>query len=250
MTLPPPIWDAAGIVAAASALAGFTQGLAGFGSTLVAMPVLVTLLPVREAAPLCCLLALTTNLVLVLGTRLRRCVQRRELALLLVCSAPGAALGAWVLASAPESALRALLGAGVLGMALLSFLKGRPRRAPGLGWAALAGLAAGSLGVAIGVNGPPVVAWSARQGWGKDALKATLFAYFLCAGAAIVAIQAYQGLATPRVLGLYGLGLPALAAGFTTGHLCSGRLDEAVFRRVMLALLATTGAVLMVQGLG
>jgi uncharacterized membrane protein YfcA len=245
MTLPPE----AGVVMLAAALAGFTQGLAGFGSTLVAMPLLITLLPVREAAPLGCLLALITNLALVLGARLRCYVQRRELALLLICSAPGTALGAWVLAAAPEAALRALLGAGVLGMALLSLAAGRPRRAPGLGWAVAAGLAAGSLGVAIGVNGPPVVAWAARQGWGRDAFKATLFAYFLCAGMANVAIQASQGLATPHVLGLFALGLPALTAGFTAGHACSGRLDEAVFRRVVLALLAVSGAALLAQGL-
>lgn len=238
----------AGMVALAAALAGFTQGLAGFGSTLVAMPLLVTALPVRAAVPLACLLGLAINLAL--GVRLRRHARRRELALLLACSAPGAGLGAWVLAAAPEAALRVLLGAGVLGLALLSLAAGRPRRAPGPGWAVLAGLAAGSLGVAIGVNGPPVVAWAARQDWGRDALKATLLAYFLFAGAAIVAIQAAQGLCTPRVLGLFGLALPALAAGLTAGHACSGRLDEAVFRRLVLALLAASGAALLVQGLG
>jgi hypothetical protein len=243
MNLPPE----AGITAAAAALAGFTQGLAGFGSTLVAMPLLVTALPVRVAAPLCCLLALCINLVL--GARLRRHAQRRELGLLLACSAPGAALGAWVLAAAPESVLRLLLGAGVLGMALLSLAAGAPRRAPGLGWAVLSGLVAGSLGVAIGVNGPPVVAWASRQNWGRDALKATLMAYFLCAGVVIVAIQAGEGLITRQVLLLFALALPALGLGMAAGHACSGRLPEAAFRRLVLALLAATGAVLLVQGL-
>jgi len=243
MTLPPET----GVAAAAAVAAGFTQGLAGFGSTLVAMPILVTALDVRTATPLGCLLALCINLGLVV--RLRRCVQRRELVLLLACSAPGTALGAWVLAAAPEAALRTLLGAGVLGMALLSLAAGRPRRAPGAGWAALTGLVAGSLGVAIGVNGPPVVAWASRQDWSRDALKATLLAYFLCAGTVIVGIQAGQGLVTGRVLGLFVPALPALAAGMAAGHLCSGRLDEAAFRRVVLALLAATGAALLAQGL-
>lgn len=245
MTLPPVPWEIAGVAAAAAGLAGFTQGLAGFGSTLVAMPVLVTVLDMRAATPLCCLLALCINLGL--GARLRRCVQRRELGLLLACSAPGVGLGAWVLAAAPEETLRTLLGAGVLGMALLSLCTGRPRRAPGPGWAALTGLVAGSLGVSIGVNGPPVVAWASRQAWDRDALKATLYAYFLCAGLVIVGIQAGQGLITPRVLGLFGLALPALAVGMAAGHLCSGHLDETAFRRLILALLAATGAVLMVQ---
>ncbi|MEW5773889.1 MAG: sulfite exporter TauE/SafE family protein [Thermodesulfobacteriota bacterium] len=245
---PPPEVAVAGVAAAAAAMAGFTQGLAGFGSTLVAMPLLVTVLDVRTAAPLGCLLALAINLVL--GARLRRHAQRRELVLLLACSAPGAGLGAWILGAAPEAALHALLGAGVLGMALVSLAAGRPRRAPGLGWAVLAGLAAGSLGVAIGVNGPPVVAWASRQAWDRHALKATLLAYFLCAGAAIVAIQAAQGLVTPQVLQLFALALPALAAGMAAGHACSGRLDETTFRRTVLALLAASGAALLVQGLG
>lgn len=235
------------VLAAAAGLAGFTQGLAGFGSTLVAMPLLAAVLEVRVAVPLGCLLALSLNLAL--AARMRRHVQRRDLARLLACSLPGMGLGALALGLAPEAALKGLLGAAVLGLALHSLRSAPPVRGPGPGWVAAAGLVAGFLGVAIGINGPPVVAWAARQAWSRDALKATLLAYFLLAGLGIVGIQAGQGLVTAQVLKLYGLALPALAVGALAGHACYGRVDDRAFRRVVLALLALVGAALLWQGL-
>jgi hypothetical protein len=76
-----------------------------------------------------------------------------------------------------------------------------------------------------------VVAWASRQAWDRDAIRATMFAYFLCAGLAIVGVQIGQGLVTSRVLELFGLALPALALGIPAGQACSGRLDETGFRR-------------------
>ena len=54
----------AAALAGIAALAGFTQGFAGFGSTLVAMPMLVALLGVRTAVPVGCLMAVTINVML------------------------------------------------------------------------------------------------------------------------------------------------------------------------------------------
>jgi uncharacterized membrane protein YfcA len=54
-----------------------------------------------------------------------------------------------------------------------------------------------------------------------------------------------RGAITPEVIKLFLIGLPALFAGTWLGMKLFGRLDEATFRKIVLALLLTSGAVLI-----
>jgi uncharacterized membrane protein YfcA len=55
------------------------------------------------------------------------------------------------------------------------------------------------------------------------------------------------GMIGKNTLGLFLIGLPALAAGTWAGLKLFGRLDEAVFRRVVLVLLLLSGISLLLQ---
>ncbi|MFZ5813166.1 MAG: sulfite exporter TauE/SafE family protein [Thermodesulfobacteriota bacterium] len=243
------------IVGVAAGLAGFTQGLAGFGSTLVALPVLCAVLDPRTATPLGCLMALAVNVCLV--ARLRERVAWRELFVLCAASLPGMALGAWMLWDAPEALLKGFLGAYLVWFGLRG-LRGAGRKTsspvggqgPGnaAGTAAV-GLAAGFFGVSIGVNGPPIVAWASRRLADRAVLRGTLAGYFLAAGFGIVGSQWAAGLMTARVLTLFGASVPALAAGLAAGGFLCGRVSDAGFRRVVFALLTAAGAGLAWQAL-
>ena len=54
-----------------------------------------------------------------------------------------------------------------------------------------------------------------------------------------------RGAITPEVIKLFLIGLPALYAGTWLGLKLFGRLDEATFRKIVLALLLVSGAVLI-----
>lgn len=251
-----------GAVSAAAMAAGFTQGFAGFGSTVIALPLLVAVLGMRVAVPLGCLMALSINVALV--GRLFGHVRRGPLTVLLVTSLPGMAVGGRLLSVAPEAWLEGLLGAMVLAFTVFAARAASVADADGAPGPSLhaagsplrhavtvaVGLVSGALGAAVGINGPPVVAWAMRQGWGRHALKATLAGYFLLAGVGIVGAQGLHGEITGRVLLLFCAGLPALAAGLYGGHLCFGRLDEAAFRKVLLGLFAVSGAGLLWRAAG
>lgn len=239
--------SALGVVAAAALLAGFTQAFAGFGSTLVAMPLLGLVMGVREAVPLGCLMALSINVMLV--ARLGRHAQGPSLLLLLAAAIPGMLLGHLFLSAAPETLLKLLLGASVLVLALRPARQNAATTPLGRNWAMAAGVASGCMGVSLGINGPPVVSWAVCQAWSRETLKATLAAYFLCAGTLIVASQYLQGLMTGQTLALYAKTLPLLLAGICAGWLCCGRVSDAAFRRTVLALLASTGLALLWQAL-
>lgn len=247
-------------VSAAALAAGFTQGFAGFGSTVIALPLLVAVLGLRVAVPLGCLMALAINVALV--GRMFGHVRRGPLIVLLLTSLPGMAVGGRLLSVAPEAWLEGLLGTMVLAFTVFAARTasaGDGASAPSLPAAGAplrhavtvaVGLVSGALGAAVGINGPPVVAWAMRQGWGRHALKATLAGYFLLAGVGIVGAQGLHGEITGRVLLLFCVGLPALAAGLYGGHLCFGRLDEATFRKVLLGLFAVSGAGLLWRAAG
>jgi len=55
-----------------------------------------------------------------------------------------------------------------------------------------------------------------------------------------------RGAITPEVVKLFLTGLPALFAGTWLGMKLFGRLDEATFRKIVLALLLVSGALLIV----
>lgn len=231
------------VVLAAAGLGGCVQGLAGFGSTVVALPILGLALGMRVAVPVGCLLALAMNLLL--ATRLRRRVDGRALGVLLGASLPGMALGVLVWRWVPVTALQAGLGLLTLWLAATAWGRSRPggaRVGAGTGLGLAAGLAAGCLGVTLGINGPPVVAWAVRQGWPRAVFVATLNAYFLLAGIGIVGLQAAGGLLTPGVWELFAAGCVAVWAGVRLGTALCPRLDEAVFRLAVRGVLAVTGA--------
>jgi uncharacterized membrane protein YfcA len=199
----------------------------------------------QVAVPVGCLLALCLNVMLI--CRLRVHVRVRVLVLLLGAAVPGMILGTLVLGAVPSAPLQALLG-----LALLLFVwrewrpvTARPPAGPSLGVAA--GLLSGLFGALIGVNGPPVVVWVARQGYDRNAFRGTLTAYFLLVGLGLVASQALGGLVTMRVLTLTGIGLPALVVGVLAGLAGCGRIGEKAFRRVLLVLLGATGLSLLLQ---
>ena len=100
---------------------GFTQGLAGFGSTLVALPLLALVLDLKVAVPVCTTLAVTLNLVMIV--RLRGHVRRGLLVLLIVSSLPAMPFGAYILRVVSGDWLKVALAA-----ALFAFVaaQGRP----------------------------------------------------------------------------------------------------------------------------
>lgn len=229
----------------AAGLAGFIQGFSGFGASLVAIPLLLSVMDSRTAVPVASLLALTINATMV--ARLHGHIRRGPTAWLLAGSLPGLAFGAWILDGASDALIKGLLGLTILLLVADSLLARRPRRATAAGWAAAAGFFSGAIGLCTGAAGPPVIAWAARQPWTRDQLRATLTGYFLLTGVGIVGTQALGGLTTPRVVGLYAWSLPALVAGILVGGALARRVGDAGFRKAVLALLGALGAGLVWQ---
>ena len=226
-------------------LAGFTQGLSGFGSVLVSLPLMVVFLDVRTAVPLVSLFALCITTTLVV--QLREHIQWRRILPLLLAAVPGMAMGAYFLKHVQAGYLEILIGALLVSFSLYS-MRAKPRRretAPIWKW--VAGFLSGILGGSIGANGPPVILYTSMQPWGKNPIKSTLVGYFMVAGVGISSIHAAYRLITADVLGLFAVGLVPAMAGVLTGSYLFGKMDSGVYRKVVTFLLLLLGASMLVK---
>lgn len=230
-------------VAGTACLAAFAQGVTGFGSALVAMPLLALILDVRTAAALVALLSLAVNLALLWPAR--RDLPWRRVSPLLAGSLVGVPVGVLFLAGADPLLARALLGA-VLIAASAALLGTRGLRIGPGAWPALAaGAFAGLLGGAFNANGPVAALYAAARGWEKRETHAALQLYFLASGIAVAALHGAAGITDRRVLLAAASALPALALGSLAGWAVHRRVSEDRYRRLLLLTLLGAGAVLL-----
>ncbi len=89
-------------------VAGFIQGLSGFGSVLVALPLLAMFLDLKIAVPLVSIWGMTINTILLV--QLRAHLRRQNILPLVVAAIPGIPLGVYILKYADVRFLELLLG--------------------------------------------------------------------------------------------------------------------------------------------
>jgi uncharacterized membrane protein YfcA len=227
-------------------LASFVMGLTGFGIALVAMAFLPWLMSPVTAIVLLTVYALVFSLAVVV--QLRRDLTPRALVDLLMGTVAGTPIGVWVLASLPVSALNRLIGLVLVIVVVLELWRVMPRSLVGRAWALGAGFLSGVLGGAVGTPGPPVIVYATTQGWSPRTMKANTMGFFVVNQGVILAGYWWAGLLTREVAGVaIAFALPALA-GLGVGVVLFGRLDPVRFRRVVFALLAVSGGLLLVRG--
>jgi uncharacterized membrane protein YfcA len=228
------------------AVASLVLGLAGFGIGLVALAFLPFLMSPDTA------IVLMTVYTIVFSTAmfvpLRRYFVAAGMTGLLAGSVMGTPLGVWLLATLPASTLNRMIGAMLVIVVVLEWLGVYPARLHGRAWALGAGLVAGVLGGAVGTPGPPVVLYTASQGWSPRTIKANLQAFFVVNQVVILIGYWWAGLVTAEVGRFTVLfALPAVA-GLAVGMALFDRVDQVRFRKIVFALLFVSGLALFVRG--
>lgn len=229
-------------------LAGLVQGLSGFGSALIAVPLLALLLPLETVAPLMALIGTAISALNLVP--LRHGLQLGPMRPLLVGYLLGTPLGLYLLAQVPEALALGLFGA-LLCIYAGATLAGRPPRARWLGERPVpVGLIAGALGAAYSTSGPPVILHiHAQPGWSTDRRKATLVLFFLLSGGITLVAYGLGGLLDIGILHLFLWSAPPLLAGTLAGAWLYRRLGERGYHRLTFMLLLATGGLLVGRAL-
>jgi uncharacterized protein len=219
----------------------------GFGQALLAVPVLAFVMPVRTAAPVSVLVSIVIGAWVVIQDWDH--IHLRSATWLVLATLPGIPIGLIVLRRVPEPVVNSALGLVVCAFALTG-IRGR------IGyelkddrWAWLFGFAAGILGGAYSMNGPPLVMYGALRRWSPEHFRATLQGYFLPAGVAGMIGYWLGGLWTGQVNRYFLFSLPAVLLAIPLGRAVNRHINAERFLVYVNVGLLVSGVGLLVQGL-
>ena len=218
------------------------QGAVGFGSNLVAAPLLVLLDDAYVPFPIVLAsLLLNAQMIRREGSGAFDATVRPAM----VAQVPGAIGAGLVLTALPERGL-SLLFAGLVLVAVAVSAAGwhlRPTRRTLVG----AGLAAGFMGTISGIGGPPMALVYQRAS--GPALRATLSRFFLVGGFVSLAVLAASGQVDGDGLRACLVTIPASIAGFSVSAPIARRLDRGSVRPVVLVLSSLAAAAVVAREL-
>jgi len=234
-------------ICAIAFVAGFIQGLTGFGSVLLSLPLIALFLEFKTAVPFMTICGIVLSLILII--QLRSAWDWKKIYPLLIGSLPGIPIGTYMLKTLDSAPMYIFLGSVLIGYSLFGiFFKGIVKELK-KGWPYLIGFFSGCLGGAVAASGPPVIIYTFLQPWDKDKIKVTLQGFFVISGLFTLAYFIYHGLVGTRVMILSGLALPFITAGTLAGSFFYGKLNEASYRKLMYYTLAALGIMMFAQGI-
>lgn len=222
-------------------------GLCGFGSTLIAVPLLAHFFPLKFVIPVIVLVDCAASLHQ--GFRLRAGVNRRDMMPLLPFLAVGMVIGAFVLAWTPGTILLPLLGVFVTAYGVHYALRYESVYRLARWSAAPIGLVAGTTSSVFGMGGPFYVMYLAGRGTPPEQVRATMPVIFVVTTIGRIALFALTGLITREVLIAAALLAPVMALGLWSGNRWHARFTRSDVVRAIGAVLALSGLSLLVRSL-
>ncbi|HEX2830642.1 MAG TPA: sulfite exporter TauE/SafE family protein [Burkholderiales bacterium] len=222
-------------------------GISGFGSTIIAVPLLAHFYPIKFLIPMIVLLDCIGAITM--GVRLRADINKAELKPLLPFLAAGLLVGAFLLLRVPADLLLGGLGAVVIVYGAL-YASGRQPAFRVPRWtAAPVGLFAGMTSSMFGVGGPIYVMYLTARGSAPQNIRATVPVIFIFTTVARIAIFAVAGLFTLQVLYTAAALLPLMILGIWLGHHLHLNMTREQMVRIIGVLLVASGGSLVVRAL-
>ena len=213
--------------------------VAGFGSSLVAMPLIVPLITVPIASPVMALFNVA-NFAVVISQYWRE-LTFKDIWRNIVGAILFIPLGIWILFLIPEDVLRFSLGAFVITYAIYRLLNLPFPKLKNPNWGWVAGMVAGITSGAFTLGGVPTVIYADTQDWEPDHFRLNMFTFFLITGIASTIIRFFAGQITWQVVAYWAFSLPFMVAGLYVGTRLAKRVNREQFRRLVLVLLIVLG---------
>ncbi|CAM3523720.1 putative membrane transporter protein [Bordetella sputigena] len=230
--------DAWALLIAGIALAGgYTIfGMTGFGSAIVAMPLLTQVMPLHRAVPVMLVCDMISGLLL--GATSRSNVEMTELRRIVPWMLLGMVAGLGLLMYVPERPLLIVLGVGVLAYSLWRLRGGDVFRRLGTGWAIPLGVSGGGFTAMFGTGGPLYTIYLAGRLEDRHALRATVSTLIMLTGVTRLVLFAATGLLLqPAVLALMVWLVPCCLVGVRAGSWLRHRVPALYIFRMLWTVL-------------
>ena len=223
----------------------FVAGLSGFAFGLIAASLWLCILTPLQSATLIVAFGLIVQGYSV--WKLRRALDWRKLWPFVVGAAIGVPVGVTLLTWSDPRSVRTAVGIFLVLYSAYAFFRPSLKLAETDGAAVdgVVGFLNGILGGLTGLAGILVTIWCGLRGWPKDVQRATFQPVAVAVFLMTAIWLGVKGTVTAETIRLFLIGLPCLVAGTWLGLRLFGRIDEATFRKIVLALLFASGALLI-----
>ncbi len=235
--------DTAVLTALVLFTAYLVRGIAGFGSGLIAIPLLTLLHPISTVVPLVVLLDFLGSAAQ--GLKRRETISWPDLWPLLPFTLAGVLVALYLFRSVDPALLETALGAFVVAFAVYQILP-LPPLAGGRAWAAPAGALGGFVGTLFGTGGPFYMMYLQVRGLDKVATRASFAAWFFVDGGMRLVGFAIVGMLSFDLLTTLSTWLPAAALGLLMGGAVHVAIDARTFKYFISLLLVFSGYRLLV----
>jgi uncharacterized membrane protein YfcA len=226
------------LAAAVILLAYLVRGVSGFGSALVAVPLLAHFLPLTFVVPWVVVMDTLAALLLACSGQRSGHVRWEEIRWLVPAALLGIVAGILLLVNLDPEPLLVVLGLFVAGFGVRNLLGLHGQRPVSRWWAVPAGVLGGGIGALFATGGPPMVIYLTHRLRDKSELRATLSGLFLIEGSLRVLGLTMAGLLFQPQMGWYLLaGVPLMLTGLMIGnhiHLNLGQRQMAVAIALLL----------------
>jgi uncharacterized membrane protein YfcA len=210
----------------------FIRGITGFGSGLIAIPLLAHFLPLTFVVPMVLVLDFTASIVLSRHTRLQ--VRWDEIRPLLPTSIMGMLVGVTLLVNLPREPLLTGLALFVIFFGMRYLFNLHSEKPISHWWSLPTGFSGGLIGAMFGTGGPPYVVYFSHRLHDKTQLRGTLSGLFMLDGALrVITFLAIGLLMQPNMLSSLLMALPLMGIGLYLGN----RVHLGITRRQQLAII-------------
>ena len=220
------------------------RGVAGFGSALIAVPMLALILPLTIVVPLVVFLDYLGSASQ--GINNRESIRWNEILPLLPFTLIGVAISLYVMESVKPEMLSLALGGFIIIFAVYQLLPmslGQASRKI----SAPAGFFGGFVGTLFGTGGPFYVIYLNLRHLDKTSFRATFAMIFLIDGALRLVGYAVKGFYTLEMLGYMALAVPVAGLGLFFGGKIHTALGRDTFVRLISVLLLGSGTALLMK---
>jgi hypothetical protein len=229
------------IIIAIMFLGACLQGITGFGSGLIAVPLLTLLLPLTVITPT--LSVVNFVMATYLAWALRHHVRLKQWRALLLSGIIGTLLGNYLLAYMRLDWLQMAMAVMIFMVAILFWFGLQWRHQSGQRLQSLTGLLAGFSNGALTLGGPPVVLFLTGNNLDRLAFRATLTVFFWVLALTNIVSFSAQGLYHTDFIATMICLLVGAIAGAWVGHNVSSYLSERLFRKISLLLVMAASVI-------
>ena len=213
-------------------------GIVAFGFAMAMTPFFLIFLDARLVIEMN--IVLTAVLFATVSPQVYRHLIPRTLAAMLLGGALGIMPGLLILQALPPEALSLILTSVVIVTALLAAFNRFPHFQREKTAGGVVGFVFTFINAGLALGGPIAALFALNQRWLRDQTRAMLSTFFLVTGLAIIAAHVASGQLGTEEFFSAVLFVPALLLGSFIAYKLAGRVNEALFRKLVVGVLLVT----------